>query len=230
MRQDTPDQDLRPEVILDDEPLPEPEEAGEAERRPALEVETASAGVEVLPVRPLGRVGAPRGAEATSDEFSMWVPDDQIVEKTQLVRAETEMATTRVRIYGLVSEVSRRSRRADILEESDRYDNDPGDTVPTSPGGVTYARARVLASDPPLLAPPREESPVYAGDPADAAAAYGMSDMGVPTAVGLVRNGGDATAGPAKVDLDYLLGRWAVTVTSPASPGLALSRACSPSS
>ncbi len=64
----------------------------------------------------------------------------------------------------------------------------------------------MLASEPPLLAPPREESPVYAGDPADAAAADGMSDMGMPVAVGLVRNGGDATAGPAKVDLDYLLG------------------------
>jgi len=160
----------------------------------------------MLPTRPLGRVGAPRGAEATSDEFSMWVSDDQIVEKTQLVRAETEMGLTPVRLYGLVTEVSRRSRRADILEESDRYDNEPGDTVPTSPGGVTYARVRVLASEPAFLAPPREVSAVYAGDPADAAAAYGMADMGMPVAVGLVRNGGDATAGPAKVDLDYLLG------------------------
>ena len=204
--QDTSNQDLRPEVILDDEPPPEPEQAAETDRQPGAHAETASPGDVVPLVRPLGRVGAPRGAEATSDEFSMWVPDDQIVEKTQLVRAETEMASTAVRIYGLVSEVSRRSRRADILEESDRYDNDPGDTVPTSPGGVTYARVRVLASDPPLLAPPREESPVYAGDPADAEVAYGMSDMDMPVAVGLVRNGGDATAGPAKVDLDYLLG------------------------
>ncbi len=206
MRQEISGKDLRPEVILDDEPLPEQEEPAGTQSRPASRVETASGEGGVLPVRPLGRVGAPRGAEATSDEFSMWVPDDQIVEKTQLVRAETEMASTPVRIYGLVSEVSRRSRRVDILEESDRYDNDPGDTVPISPGGVTYARVRVLASDPPLLAPPREESPVYAGDPADAAAAYGMSDMAMPVAVGLVRNGGGATAGPAKVDLDYLLG------------------------
>jgi hypothetical protein len=205
VRQDTSNQDLRPEVILDDGAPPEPEQAAQADRHPAPDAGTAARGV-VPVVRPLGRVGAPRGAEATSDEFSMWVPDDQIVEKTQLVRAETKMASTAVRIYGLVSEVSRRSRRADILEESDRYDNDPSDTVPTSPGGVTYARVRVLASDPPLLAPPREESPVYAGDPADAAAAYGMSDMDMPVAVGLVRNGGDATAGPAKVDLDYLLG------------------------
>lgn len=206
MRQEISGNDLRPEVMLDDEPPPEQGEAAAMERRPAYEAEAASGEGGLLPVRPLGRVGAPRGAEATSDEFSMWVPDDQIVEKTQLVRAETEMASTAVRIYGLVSEVSRRSRRADILEESDRYDNDPGDTVPTSPGGVTYARVRVLASDPPLLAPPREESPVYAGDPADAAAAYGMSDMGIPATVGLVRNGGAATAGPARIDLDYLLG------------------------
>lgn len=206
MRQEISGEDQRPEVILDDESPPEHEEVPDPEGRPAAQVETASGGDGVLPIRPLGRVGAPRGAEATSDEFTMWVPDDQIVEKTQLVRAETEMGPTPVRIYGLVSEVSRRSRRADILEESDRYDNDPGDSVPTSPGGVTYARVQVLASDPPLLAPPREESPVYAGDPADAAAAYGMSEMGMPVAVGLVRNGGDATAGPARVDLDYLLG------------------------
>lgn len=198
-------EDLRPELILDDEPAPEPA-AGEEKSRSAPQADVASTEAEVLLARPLGRVGAPRGAEATSEEFSVWVPDDQIIEKTQLVRAETEMASTRVRIYGLVSEVSRRSRRADILEESDRYDNNPGDTVPTSPGGVTYARVQVLASDPPLLAPPREESPVYAGDPADIAAAYGMSDMGMPVAVGLVRNGGNVTAGPAKMDLDYLLG------------------------
>lgn len=206
MRQENPGSDQRPEVILDDEPPPEEDGTAGTESRPAPQAATAPSGGDMLPIRPLGRVGAPRGAEATSEEFSMWVPDDQIVEKTQLVRAETEMGSTPVRLYGLVSEVSRRSRRVDILEESDRYDNEPGDTVPTSPGGVTYARVRVLASEPPFLAPPREESPVYAGDPADAAVAYGMADMSMPVAVGLVRNGGDATAGPAMVDLDYLLG------------------------
>src|SRR5260370_27866958 len=140
VRKDPSAQDRRPEVSLEDGPPPKPEQAAEADRYPGPHAEIASPGDVVSLVRPLGRVGAPRGAEATSDEFSMWVPDDQIVEKTQLVRAETEMASTAVRIYGLASEASRRSRRVDILEESDRYDNDPGDTVPISPGGVTYAR------------------------------------------------------------------------------------------
>jgi uncharacterized protein len=202
MRHGAASNDERPEVTLDDDPPVATDTTSGTESRPYLQPEAGG----VPPTRPLGRVGAPRGAEATSEEFSVWVPDDQIVEKTQLVRVETEVGSMAVRMYGLVSEVSRRSRRADILEESDRYDNEPSDTVPTSSGGVTYARVRVLGSEPTLLAPPREESPVYAGNPADAAAAYGMADMGAPVAVGLVRNGGDATAGPAKVDLDYLLG------------------------
>lgn len=198
-------EDARPAVALDDGPT----SAAEM-RDPQLGdgVEVAGpGGPQAVPTpRPLGRVGAPRGAEATSEEFSVWVPDDQIIEKTQLVRVETDAGAVSVRMYGLVSEVSRRSRRVDILEESDRYDNEPGETVPTSPGGVTHARVRVLGSQPILLTPPREEAPVFAGDPADAAAAYGMDAMEAPTTLGLVRNGGDATAGPAKIDLDYLLG------------------------
>jgi len=207
MPEDTPSGDHRPAVTLDDDPPSVVGKATAAARpEPSTESTPAATPAGAPAVRPLGRVGAPRGAEATSEEFSVWVPDDQIIEKTQLVRVETEAGSISVRMYGLVSEVSRRSRRADILEESDRYDNEPAESVPTSPGGVTYARVRVLGSDPTLLTPPREEAPVYAGYPADAAAAYGMADMAAPVALGLVRNGGDATAGPAKIDLDYLLG------------------------
>jgi DNA helicase HerA-like ATPase len=208
MPEDTPTESQRPAVTLDDEPPDVLGDRADARADTIPDVQPApavGAGGGPTP-RPLGRVGAPRGAEATSDEFSVWVPDDQIIEKTQLVRVETEAGPIPVRMYGLVSEVSRRSRRVDILEESDRYDNEPTESVPTSPGGVTYARVRVLGSEPALLTPPREEAPVYAGDPADAAAAYGMADMAAPVALGLVRNGGDATAGPAKIDLDYLLG------------------------
>lgn len=205
MAEENPVDDARPVVALDDEPT-SPQEPPDAQHGNGVQAERAGSTQAVTTPRPLGRVGAPRGAEATSDEFSVWVPDDQIIEKTQLVRAETEAGAVSVRMYGLVSEVSRRSRRVDILEESDRYDNEPAETVPTSPGGVTYARVRVLGSDPTLLTPPREEAPVYAGDPADASAAYGMDAMETPVTLGLVRNGGDATAGPAKIDLDYLLG------------------------
>ena len=205
MAEDSPVDDARPVVTLDDEPTratEPPDGPLDDGAQPGRAADTQA----VTTRRPLGRVGAPRGAEATSEEFSVWVPDDQIIEKTQLVRVETEAGAVSVRMFGLVSEVSRRSRRVDILEESDRYDNEPAETVPTSPGGVTYARVRVLGSDPTLLTPPREESPVFAGDPADASSAYGMDAMETPVTLGLVRNGGDATAGPAKIDLDYLLG------------------------
>ncbi len=201
----------RPQVVLDDEPpastrerLMDPSAANaQPVQRPAPAVH-ASAAAPAL--RPLGRVGAPRGDEATSEEFTFWAPDDQTVEKTQLVRVETEAGGTPLRLYGLVAEVTRRSRLANMLEESDRYDNDPTEQVPTDSGGVTCARARTLGAEPNLLVPPREEALVYAGEAADAAAAYGMAAMAAPVTVGLVRNGGDQTAGPARIDLDYLLG------------------------
>jgi uncharacterized protein len=192
----------RPQVVLDDEP-PVSTGDGRVRQQPAPATQpTAAAPL----VRPLGRVGAPRGDEATSEEFTFWAPDDQTVEKTQLVRVETETGGTPLRLYGMVAEVTRRSRLADMLEESDRYDNDPAEQVPTDSGGVTCARARTLGAEPNLLVPPREEAPVFAGEAADAAVAYGMAAMAAPVTVGLVRNGGDTTAGPAKIDLDYLLG------------------------
>jgi uncharacterized protein len=192
----------RPQVMLDDEP-PVITRDGPVRQQTAPATQPTAA---TPLVRPLGRVGAPRGDEATSEEFTFWAPDDQTVEKTQLVRVETETGGTPLRLYGLVAEVTRRSRLANMLEESDRYDNNPAEQVPTDSGGVTCARAQTLGAEPNLLVPPREEAPVFAGEAADAAAAYGMAAMAAPVTIGLVRNGGDATAGPAKIDLDYLLG------------------------
>jgi len=40
----------------------------------------------------------------------------------------------------------------------------------------------------------------------EARIAYGVEEMAYPVVVGLVRNGGEAVAGPAYIDLDYLLG------------------------
>jgi hypothetical protein len=156
--------------------------------------------------RPVGRVGAPRGAEATTEVFHFWVPDDRLVEKTQLVHVESPTGDHDVRFYGLVTEVFRRSRRSDMLEEADRFDGRPEEEVPLESRGVTYASVRLLATDPSVFTPPREESLVYpAGEP-EARIAYGVGDMEKPLVVGLVRNGGVAVAGPAYVDLDYLLG------------------------
>lgn len=155
---------------------------------------------------PAGRVGAPPGAEATTEQFQFWVPEDRLVEKTQLVHLESAAGTRSIHFYGLVTEVFRRSRRSDMLEEADRFDGRPEEQVPLESRGVTYASVRVLATDPNVFTPPREESLVYpAGEP-EARIAYGVGEMEQPLIVGLVRNGGEAVAGPAYVDLDYLLG------------------------
>ncbi len=154
----------------------------------------------------VGRVGTPRGMEATTEQFYFWVPDDRLVEKTQLIHVESPVGQKSVKFYGLVSEVFRRSRRTDMLEESDRFDGRPEEEVPVDSRGVTFAQVRVLAAEPNVFAPPREESVVYPADEVEARIAYGVDQMRSPLAVGLVRNGGEQTAGPAYIDLDYLLG------------------------
>jgi len=167
----------------------------------AIEAEEAA---EAL--RALGRVGAPPDAEATSERFHFWVPEDQLVEKTQLVHVESPTGGEKVHFYGLVTEVFRRSRRKDMLEEADRFDGRPEEQVPLESRGVTYASVRVLATDPSRFTPPREESLVYPAGEVEARVAYGVGEMEKPLVIGLVRNGGAAVAGPAYVDLDYLLG------------------------
>lgn len=153
-----------------------------------------------------GRVGAPRGLEATSDQFYFWVSDEQLIEKTQLVHAESLAGTGSVTYYALVTEVYRQSRQQDMLEESDRFDGRPEEEVPIGSRGVTYAQARVLATDPKIFTAPREETVVHAAGEPEARIAYGVEEMGQPLKIGLVRNGGDAVAGPAYIDMDYLLG------------------------
>lgn len=154
----------------------------------------------------IGRIGAPSGQEASSSEFFFWSKEDATVEKTQLVRVETSIGAREVDLYGLVTEVFRRSRMRSMLEESDRFDAQPHDEVPIESRGVTYAQVRVLATVPNLLAPPREDSKVRPAVEEHARIAYGIDRMGDPVVVGLIRNGGEHVAGPAYIDLDYVLG------------------------
>ena len=154
----------------------------------------------------VGRIGAPGGHEAMSSEFYFWAREDAAVEKTQLVHVETTIGDKQAQVYGLVVEVFRRSRMDSMLEESDRFDARPSDDVPIESRGVTYAKARVLATQPNLLAPPREDSKVYPANEDQARIAYGVDAMGDPVIVGLIRNGGDMIAGAASIDLDYVLG------------------------
>lgn len=154
----------------------------------------------------VGRVASPAGAEATSETFTFWVPDDVLVEKTQLVCAESTYNGRTLRVYGIVDEVFRQSRRQSIAEERDRHDGRLDARPPLESMGITYARARTLATDPAFLTPPREESPVYLATEEEARFAYGVPEMGRPLAIGRLKNGGEAFAGRAYIDLDYLLG------------------------
>lgn len=154
----------------------------------------------------VGRVAAPVGSESTTAEFHFWAPREALIEKTQLVRAESTVAGKSIQFYGVVDEVYRRSRRRSIDEEFDTYDGDLDYEPPFALEGVTFAKASILRTDPPFLTPPLEQSAVCLGGELEARMAYGIGDMNHPVAVGLVRNGGEAVAGPACVDLDYLLG------------------------
>jgi len=154
----------------------------------------------------LGKVASPAGSESTSEEFCFWAPEDVLVEKSQIVHVSSDYASGCITFHAVVDEVYRRSRRKDVIEEADRYGGDPKSVLPLDSQGVTYARARILASAPPVLAPPREESPVVLSGRAEARVAYGVDDMGAPLPIGLLKNGGDAYAGPAYIDLDYVLG------------------------
>ena len=115
--------------------------------------------------------------------------------------------------FGVVDEVFRRSRKRTMDEEVDAYDGDVDEESPLAPEGVTYAQVTILRSEPPLQTAPIEQSPVWLGEAAEAALAYGYDEMvdqetgadwGLP--IGLIRNGGEATAGVAKLDWRDLSG------------------------
>jgi hypothetical protein len=58
-----------------------------------------------------------------------------------------------------------------------------------------------------VLIPPRERSEVLLARAAEARIAYSADEIERPLVAGLIKNGGDKTAGPGVIDLDYLLGR-----------------------
>lgn len=154
----------------------------------------------------IGRVATPPQLEATTEQFHFWVQRDQLVEKTQFVRAESDIGGHHIKFYGVVEEVRRRSRKRDIGEEYDGSDGDVGYEPEFKPEGVSYASVSVLRTEPAVLTPPLEQSKVYLGDEEEADASYGFSEMTRSMDVGLLRNGGSNYAGLAKLDLAYLLG------------------------
>jgi len=157
----------------------------------------------------VGRIGCPPGQEANVDEFYFWVAPGQLVEQTQIVRVPTIMGGAEVELFGVVEQVYRRSTISTMHMELAAHDGDPvADDLVLDRDGVTYAKARVVNAFPPKLAPPVEGSTVFSCGQRDAERAYEMDayaeERGV--AVGLIRNGGDSTAGRAFLDQDFLLG------------------------
>jgi hypothetical protein len=89
------------------------------------------------------------------------------------------------------------------------HDGDPiADDLMLDRDGVTYAKARVVNAFPPKLAPPVEGSTVFSCGGREAERAYEMDAYAAERGVclGLIRNGGDSTAGRAFLDMDFLLG------------------------
>ncbi len=154
----------------------------------------------------IGKVASPPRRESTSEQFHFWVPGDELVEKTQIVRTDSSVGGREISFYATVDEVYRQSRRGSIGEEFDAYDGDPGYEPELATAGVTFAAASILRTDPPVLTPPLDQSPVVLGGEREAWLAYGADEVENRLSVGLVKNGADVVAGPGVIDLDYLLG------------------------
>ncbi|MEX2245079.1 MAG: ATP-binding protein [Dehalococcoidia bacterium] len=157
----------------------------------------------------VGRVGCPIGQEANVDEFFFWVAPESLVEQTQIVRVPTVMGGEPIELFGVVEQVYRRSGTSSMQMELAAHDGNPlADDLMLEREGVTYAKVRVVNAFPLKLAPPVEGSTVYRCAERDAERAYEMdaysAERGV--CIGLIRNGGDSTAGRAFLDQDFLLG------------------------
>lgn len=154
----------------------------------------------------IGKVASPPRRESSSEEFYFWVAPDTLVEKSQIVRTESEVGGQRLVFYGLIREVYRQSRQNDLGEEFDRHDGDITYQPPFDSPGFTYAAVTILRTEPAVLAPPLEGSDVFLGGEGEARMAYAFDEIEEPLTVGRVRNGGSRFAGPGRIDLDYLLG------------------------
>ena len=167
----------------------------------------AAAGVREA-TRRLGKVAAPPNRESTSEFFYFWAERGKLVERTQIVTTSCMLGGRTVNFVGLVEEVYRQSRQTDMGEEVDRFDADSGMIPPFSSAGFTYAKAMILRTEPVTHAPPTEESTVFLGSRRDAERGYGVDRIREENKLrlGLLRNGGTEFAGPAVIDLGYLLG------------------------
>lgn len=88
-------------------------------------------------VRIIGKVASPPKRESTSDQFHFWVRRGELVEKTQIVRTESQIGNDTIQFYAIVDEVYRQSRKKDIGEEFDAFDGDVNYEPEFAPEGVS---------------------------------------------------------------------------------------------
>ncbi|MCL4559888.1 MAG: ATP-binding protein [Chloroflexi bacterium] len=156
----------------------------------------------------IGRVASPSGKEATADQFYFWVDREQMVENTQIIRTASQIGGTTYTFYAVVEQVYRISRQRDMGEAVDVNDGDANSEPPFNSDGITYALARILRTEPEVFTPPMDRSRVYLCNETETEKSYGADENPNPLSVGQIKNGGAATAGAGKIDLDYLLGAY----------------------
>lgn len=154
----------------------------------------------------VGRIAAPIRFEATPSEFYFWVKRGTVLEENQIVYSESNVGGENIKYYGVIDEIKRTSRRADMTEEYDVADGDVTFEPQYTNEGFTYAHAQVLRTEPEISTPPFERSIVALGGEAEGKFAYGFNEMSRPMPVGLLKNGARNFAGNGVIDLDYLLG------------------------
>ena len=154
----------------------------------------------------IGRIAAPIRFEATPNEFFFWAKRGIVLEENQIVFSECESSGENIKYYGVIDEIKRSSRRADMTEEYDIADGDVNFEPQYTNEGFTYAHAQILRIEPEISTPPIERSIVSLGSEQEAKIAYGFDEMSRPMPVGRLKNGARKFAGNGLVDLDYLLG------------------------
>lgn len=154
----------------------------------------------------VGRIAAPIKFESTPSDFYFWIKRGTVLEENQIVYSESEAGGEIIKYYGVIDEIKRTSRRADMTEEYDIADGDVSFEPQYTNEGFTYAHAQVLRTEPEISTPPIERSIVNLGGETEAKFAYGFDEMSRPMAVGLLKNGARNFAGNGVIDLDYLLG------------------------
>lgn len=154
----------------------------------------------------VGRIAAPIKFESTPSAFYFWIKRGTVLEENQIVYSESEAGCETIKYYGVIDEIKRTSRRADMTEEYDAADGDINFEPQYTNEGFTYAHAQVLRTEPEISTPPIERSIVILGGETEAKFAYGFDEMSRPMPVGLLKNGARKFAGNGVIDLDYLLG------------------------